>query len=74
MGRQALEEEDRLVEMGKGTFGVDLFAEQRNAGLRHVLRRVAAQLRKLRRVLSAPDHRRGGRFRDARHPCPLKVK
>ena len=31
MGRQALEEEDRLVEMGKRAVGVDLFAEQRDA-------------------------------------------
>ena len=70
MGRQALEEEDRLVEMGKRSVGVDLFAEQRNAGLRHVLRRIPAKLRKLWRLLSAPDHRRGGRIRDARHRCP----
>jgi len=37
MGRQALQQEDRLVEMIKRTIGVDAPAEQRDVRLRDVL-------------------------------------
>src|SRR6478672_3120248 len=49
--RQALEQEDRLVEMVERTVGVSPLAEQRDAGLRNVIRRVAAQVRKRWRTL-----------------------
>jgi hypothetical protein len=45
MGRQPLQQADCLVEVIERAIGVGLLAEQRDAGLRHVLRRVAAKLR-----------------------------
>ncbi len=49
MGRKSLQEEDRLVEMVESAVGVGGLAEQSDAGLRDVLRGIAAKLGQSRR-------------------------